>query len=155
MERCKRAMTTLRHSRLHAEIGTGFVRCEDWTLGRGLQGRRIFQRSLERQAFMSVGVAVGDALQALLKSLTAVGQLPHHLKQHFFGSMADEAEHGSANRESMRDGRDEPTAGKAPASLDDAAHMSLPVSQSAVRPLGQTCGRARRPAFRGRPSAKP
>jgi hypothetical protein len=102
----------------------------DRTLRRGVGGRRNFERSLERHALMSVG----DAFQSVLKSLTAVRQMSHHLKEPFFGSMADGADHGSANSEFMRDGRDNSTARKAPASVDDVAHVLLfPFSLSAGR----------------------
>jgi hypothetical protein len=72
-------------------------------------------------------MSIGDAFQPVLKSPLAVRQMPHHLKQPSFGSMAKGADHRSANSVFMRYGRMDSSARKAPASVDDIAHMLLPV----------------------------
>ncbi len=72
-------------------------------------------------------MSIADTFQPVLGSPLAVRQMPHHLKEPFFRSMAKGAHHRSANSVFMRDGRNDSTARKAPASVDDVAHMLLPV----------------------------
>lgn len=72
-------------------------------------------------------MSIADTFQPILESPIAVRQMPHHLKQTLFRSMAKGTDHRSADRVFMLDGRNDSTARKAPASVDDFAHMLLPV----------------------------